>query len=196
MGNRAEFSSCTPRSCKQITRRWPLLLLLACACVNAAGSGVHSFRSGVLSIVVAGVESEFSEARAYQVVVSDELRPLSRLEVNRDGVITDVWMTDLDGDGAFEIVVATGLLDGADRGAVDIHEWQDGRFNSTAVAGLPADDRMAYRGNDQFSVENHQLRWAFPLFDAPDSDGKAVPSGQMARFRYDYGANRWLSDSP
>lgn len=195
MGTRVESFSRTSSRRPLRVRRWPLLLL-ACAAVEAAGPQAHSFLAGGLNIVVASVESEFSEARAYQVVVSDELRTLSRLEVNRDGVIADAWMTDLDGDGAFEIVVATGLLDGDDRGAVDIHEWQDGRFSSTAVARLPADERAAYRGNDQFSVENHQLWWAFPLFDAPDADGNAVPSGRMARFRYDYGANRWLSDAP
>ena len=162
----------------------------------AAGSEVHSFRTAGLTIVVASSESEFSEARTYQVVVSDDLRTLSRLEVNRDGVITDAWMTDLDGDGAIEIVVATGLLDGDDRGAVDIHEWQDGRFASTPAARLPVADRLAYRGNDQFSVENGQLWRAFPLFAAADGDGNAVPTGRMARFRYDYVANRWLDVVP
>lgn len=177
-------------------RLWPLLVLAAAGPVSAAGDETHTFQTAGLSIVVASSESEFSELRTYQVVVSDDLRTLSRLEVNRDGVISDAWMADLDRDGAIEIVVATGLLDGDDRGSVDIHEWQDGRFASTAVAKLPVEARASYRGNDQFSLVDGQLWRAFPLFSTPDGDGNAVPTGRMARFRYDYVANRWLSSAP
>ena len=172
--------------------RWRLLVLATVVgLAGTAGAEVHSFQTGGLTIVVAGSDSQFSESRAYQVVVSDDLRTLSRLEVNRDGVIVDAWMTDLDRDGAIEIIVATGLLAGEDRGAVDIHEWRDGRFASTAVAELPAGDRSGYRGNDQFSVENGQLRRIYPQFTAPDADGNAVPTGRMVRYRYDFAANRW-----
>lgn len=172
-------------------RRWLFALVTVTGLASAAGPEVHTFHSAGLTIVVASSDLEFSESRAYQVVVSDDLRTLSRLEVNRDGVIADAWMTDLDRDGAIEIVVATGLLAGEDRGAVDIHEWRDGRFASTAVAQLPAGDRSDYQGNDQFSVENGQLWRAYPQFSAPGGDGNPVPTGRMARYRYDFAANRW-----
>ena len=175
-------------------RSWLFALVAVAGLASAAGREVHTFERAGLTIVVASSESEFSESRAYQVVVSDALRTLSRLEVNRDGVIADAWITDLDRDGAFEIIVATDLLAGEDRGAVDIHEWHDGRFASTAAAKLPAGDRSGYRGNDQFTVEDGQLWRAYPRFSAPDGEGNALPTGQMARYRYDFAANRWLRD--
>ncbi len=100
-------------------RSWLFALVAVAGLASAAGREVHTFERAGLTIVVASSESEFSESRAYQVVVSDALRTLSRLEVNRDGVIADAWITDLDRDGAFEIIVATDLLAGEDRGAVD-----------------------------------------------------------------------------
>lgn len=190
-------STCPNRTQPRAGLRWWLLAFVTVAgLASAAGREVRTFQTAGLTIVVASSESEFSESRAYQVVVSDELRTLSRLEVNRDGVIADAWMTDLDHDGAIEIVVATSLLEGEDRGAVDIHEWRDGRFTSTAVAKLPAGDRSGYRGNDQFSVENGQLWRAYPQFTAPDGDGNSVPTGHLARYRYDSAANRWQRDEP
>ena len=198
MKTRANLSSPTmrgrnPRACG---RAWLFSLLTVAGLVSAAGPETHTFQSAGLNIVVASSESEFSESRTYQVVVSDDLRTLARLEVNRAGMITDAWMTDLDSDGAIEIVVATMLLDGNDRGVVDIHEWRDGRFDSTTPAALSIGDRLAYRGNDQFEVEGGRLWRAFPLFAAPDDRGNALPTGRMSRFRYDFGANRWVRDPP
>lgn len=160
---------------------------------TADGEG-RTFQAAGLTIAVTRSDSAFSDSRAYQVVVSDELRTLSRLEVNRDGVIANAWLTDLDHDGAFEIVVATALLEGEDRGAVDIHEWRGGRFVSTAVARLPAGDREGYHGNDQFSVHDGRLLRAFPVFTTSDDDKNPVPTGQMARFHYDADGGRWQRD--
>lgn len=175
-------------------RRALYALVLLAGVAIAAGQEVRTFQTAGLTIVVASADARYSASRAYQVVASDELRTLSRLEVNRDGVIADVWMTDLDRDGAFEIVVATDLLAGEDRGAVDIHEWRDGRFASAAVAKLPVGDRPGYRGNDQFSVEDGQLWRAYPEFTRPDASGNPVPTGRMVRYRYDAGANQWQRD--
>ena len=122
------------------------------------------------------------------------LRTLARLEVNRDGMVTDAWITDLDDDGAFEIVVATAQLAGTEIGAADVHEWQGFHFNSTKTGDLGADQRPDYRGNDQFTVTGGRLRRAYPIF--ADSDGTAVPTGALAEFEYRFGENRWEPEPP
>lgn len=149
-----------------------------------------TFRRGELVVDVVGKEAEFDETRAYQIVVRDELRTLARLEVNRDGLVTDVWLTDLDGDGAFEIVVATAQLGGADIGAADVHEWRDFRFDSTKTAPLSAEQAATYRGNDQFTLVDGGLRRSYPEFI--ERTGGVVPSGKMVELEYRYGDNRWV----
>jgi hypothetical protein len=169
-----------------------VLLLLVAGSVTADGARTWRFRNNGLEILVVWKDVEFDETRSYQVMVSNELRTLARLEVNRDGLVTDAWMTDLDRDGAFEIVVATAQLGGTDEGAVDIHEWQGFRFVSTRPAELSADQRVGYHGNDQFSVVDGRLRRAYPLF--VDRDGNSVPIGKMATFIYRYKENRWIAE--
>lgn len=148
-----------------------------------------NFEKNGLSIWVIGKDAVFDERRTYQVVVSDQLHILARLEVNRDGPVSNVWITDLDNDGAFEIVVATAQLGGGDVGAVDIHEWRGFRFESTKTAELTADQRSEYRGNDQFTILTGRLRRTYPIF--ADVDGTVVPTGRMAKFEYRYGEDRW-----
>ncbi|TDJ69295.1 MAG: hypothetical protein E2O35_01545 [Proteobacteria bacterium] len=167
-----------------------LLMLGPAEAENVPGKWV--FVKHGLNIQVVAKDAEIDEERTYQVVVSEGVRTLSRLEVNRDGLVTDAWITDMDGDGAFEIVVATAQLGGEDIGAVDVHEWHDFRFDSTRPAKLAREQLIGYRGNDQFSIVNGQLRRAHPLF--VDRDGIVVPSGKMAIFEYDYEENHWGSE--
>jgi hypothetical protein len=126
-------------------------------------------------------------------VVSNELRSFVRLEVNRDGLVTDAWMTDLDRDGAFEIVVATVELGGANVGTVDIHEWRDFRFDSTKTSDLVSAQRTGYRGNDQFKVVDGELRRSYPVFAI--QGGSPVPTGETAKFRYLYATGVWEADN-
>ena len=94
-------------------------------CVSAQAqesSGKWQFQTHGITISVVAKDPEYDDRRSYQIVVEDEIRTLSRLEVNRDASITNTWLTDLDSDGSFEIVVTTGQIDGSNAGGVDIHE--------------------------------------------------------------------------
>lgn len=170
-----------------------ILLLLGAVAASADQPSSYEFSKDGLSINVVPVESDFDDSRAYQVVVENELRTFSRLQVNRDGIVSDAWLTDLDGDGAFEVIVATSQLGGGDNGALDIHEWDNFQFEST-IAKLPAD--VGYAGNDQFALENGRLTRAFPVFGGANGGNVRLPSGEMARFVYDFGAKKWLRIAP
>jgi len=171
-----------------------LLLLAAAESTWGASPGTWEFEQNGLNVVVVGKDAEYDDSRSYQVIVSDELRTLVRLEVNRDGLVTDAWLTDLDGDGNFEIVVATGQLAGQDVGAVDVHEWQDFRFASSKPAQLTATELVGYYGNDQYTIAGGRLQRSYPMFS--ESDGVRVPTGSLARFEYNYDEDRWEPRSP
>ena len=166
-------------------------LMMVLGWVWAEVPGTWKFNKDGLTVVVVGKDAEDDENRSYQVVVSNELRSFVRLEVNRDGLVTDAWMTDLNRDGAFEIVVATIQLDG-NVGTVDIHEWRDFRFDSKKTADLVSAQRAGYRGNDQFTVIDGELRRSYPVFAV--QGGGPVPTGEMANFRYRYTTGDWAAD--
>jgi hypothetical protein len=170
------------------------LLLMMTGATWAASPGTWEFTSNGLTVVVVGKDAEYDDVRSYQIVVSDELRTLVRLEVNRDGLVTDAWLTDLDGDGMFEIVVATGQLAGADVGAVDVHEWQEFRFVSSKPKQLAATELVGYNGNDQYTIAGGRLQRSYPMFS--ESDGVKVPTGSMARFEYQFVEDRWEARNP
>lgn len=171
-----------------------LLLITTTSLGWAASAGNWEFKQDGLTVVVVGKEAEYGEVRSYQIVVNDELRTLVRLEVNRDGLVTDAWLTDLDSDGLFEIVVATGQLAGADVGAVDVHEWQEFRFVSSKPKQLTTSELVGYNGNDQYTIAGGRLQRSYPMFSV--ADGVRVPTGSMARFEYQYPEDRWEARSP
>jgi len=177
-----------------MTKLFQAVMLLTLSCSYVFAGEVAEFTRNGLTIRVIARDSEYEETRSYQVVVSDDVRTFSRLEVNRDGLVSDVFITDLDGDGAFEVVVATAKTGANEEGAVDIHEWRAYRFDTTAAAPLPPSERSGYRGNDQFTVENGRLLRSFPRF-ASDG-GQELPTGEMVQFEYDYSNNRWLRVPP
>lgn len=160
----------------------------------AASPDSWEFKPSGLTVVVVGKDADYDNVRSYQIIVSDELRTLVRLEVNRDGLVTDAWLTDLDRDGMFEIVVATGQLGGADGGAVDVHEWQEFRFVSSKPKQLAASELVGYNGNDQYTIAGGRLQRSYPMFR--ETDGVRVPTGSMARFEYQYPEDRWEARHP
>tara|TARA_Y100000588_G_scaffold213968_1_gene227902 strand:+ start:861 stop:1379 length:519 start_codon:yes stop_codon:yes gene_type:complete len=171
-----------------------MLLAATTDYVWAASSVDWEFESDDLKVVVIGKDAVYDDVRSYQIVVSDELRTIARLEVNRDGLVTDAWLTDLDQDGMFEVVVATGQLSGAEAGAVDVHEWQEFRFVSSRPKQLTTTELVGYQGNDQYTIAGGRLQRSYPMFN--ETDGMWVPTGLMARFEYQYPEDRWEARGP
>jgi hypothetical protein len=186
-------ATCAPNNIVPTTVALLSTAIAACLTVlaHADEPRVREFMKDGLNIQVIGKNADADEERAYQVVVANELRTLSRLEVNRDGLVTDAWITDLDADGAFEIIVATAQIDGGAGGGIDIHEWHEYRFESISAAGLDAAAQASYRGHDRFQVENGRLIREFPLFSVNTGDANAIPSGGIARFEYEASTHNW-----
>ncbi|MFT4560672.1 MAG: hypothetical protein ACI9BW_000406 [Gammaproteobacteria bacterium] len=152
------------------------------------------FEADNLGISVTISDAEYDDKRSYQVAVANELRTISRLDVNRDGLVTNVWLTDLDKDGDFEIVVSISQLDGSNIGAADIHEWNGFQFDSTRVARLSSAQATGYQGYDQFEIAKGYLTRSFPKFEYKDD--KWTPSGKMSKFEYQFKEHRWHPTDP
>ena len=129
--------------------------------------------------------------RSYEVLVEEAGLAVARLSVNRNGVLSDAWKTDLDNDGNPELVIAVGQLDGMNRGAVDIHEWDGYKFVSERGPDKPVGE-TSYEGHDQFSLKAGQLIREFPKFR--DEGGARVPAGESASYRYDMATSQWIAN--
>jgi hypothetical protein len=142
---------------------------------------------------VVTVEPELGEkgVRSYEVLAAENGLATARLSVNRNGVLSDTWKTDLDSDGNPEIVVIVGQLGGGNAGSADIHEWDGHKFASVRAMQKIDSEGAAYDGHDQYKIVNGNLLREFPRFRS--NEGRKVPSGGRASFRYDMKSGQWIS---
>ena len=129
--------------------------------------------------------------RSYEVLAEQTGLAVARLSVNRDGVLSDAWKTDLDQDGSPEVVVAVGQLNGTNNGTVDIHEWDGHKFVSTRGQDRIPSAQAFYDGHDQFSFTDGQLVREFPRFR--DEGGARVPAGETASYVYQMSSGQWVA---
>jgi len=126
----------------------------------------------------------------YEIIISRGDERAARLEGRRLGYLEDSWMTDLDADGAFEVVTVERLIDGGEEARLQVHEWTDGLYLlPVEIAPLEPRQRRGYRGHDQYAVEDGTLLREFPRFEPEDPAGE--PSGGRVRLRYDFAAGAW-----
>jgi hypothetical protein len=111
-----------------------------------------------------------------------------RIESERDGMIANVWLADLESDGAVDLVVALASAGSGSYGSVHVYRHQDDDFVSVPIAGLEA---AGYMGHDVFSVEGGRLYRTFPTY--AEGDPNAAPTGGDVRLRYSFGENAWVA---
>lgn len=136
-------------------------------------------------------DSNADGTRSYEVLAEDNGLVMSRLLVNRNGVLSNAWKTDLDGDGSPEVVVAVSQINGTNEGAVDIHEWDGYKFASVRAPKKIAAEKDSYDGHDQFDFAAGKLRREFPRFTR--SGDNRVPTGDTASYQFDMQSGQWIT---
>jgi hypothetical protein len=116
-----------------------------------------------------------------------------RLRAERDGMITDVWLADLESDGTLELIVALSSAGSGSYGSVHVFQHREGDFVPLALADLGDDERAGYMGHDVFTVEAGRLYRTFPGY--AEGDPNAAPSGGRVRLRYSFDENGWIIET-
>jgi len=117
----------------------------------------------------------------------------ARTESARDGMITGVWLADLELDGSAELVVATSTAGSGGYGSVDIYKLRDHDLQALELSPLDEEQRSGYMGHDTFSIEDGRLYRSYPRYR--DEDVNAAPSGGSRRLSYSFADSAWVAES-
>ena len=167
--------------------------LLATGILGLTSLGVpaaqHAF--GAFNIHVAADSSDVTTSTDYQITVENDELLLTRLTAAHAGTLSNSFVTDLNKDGAFEVIVTFSFADGHDT-EVHLYSWNDYRLQPHKVAALDATQRTGYQGNHEFAVANGEFVRIYQIYEM--SNGEWQPTAQQRRLRYSFDETRWLSD--
>jgi hypothetical protein len=115
------------------------------------------------------------------------------IEAQRDGMISGVWLADLDKNGILELVVATSSAGSGTYGSVHVYQRRRGSFAPLGLATLNERQRDGYMGHDVFAVEDDCLYRSYPVY--VEGDTNAAPTGGKAVFWYSIADSAWVRES-
>jgi hypothetical protein len=181
-----------------VTRRLALVLGLVGALVLSAGCGSDEDLAEFELTAASG------DARARVWIPINEPRSagtwraevewgdgVSDIEgVERDGMLSGVWLAELTGNAEPELVVATTSAGSGSYGVAHVYARGPDGLAQIELADLTEEQRVGYMGHDEFAVEEGELHREFPIY--ADDDVNAEPSGGTARFTYDFDEGLWL----
>ncbi len=165
-----------------------LLTALPAWSLIVAAVGAHQF-DGFVVTVVPDATSVLSEAD-YQVTVETEELLVSRLTAAYDGTLSNSFVADLNGDGEFEVVVTFSHPDGHESD-IHVYSWKEYLLQPLAVSELDDAQRLGYRGNDEFAVQDGRLIRMFQVYE--QSGGGWSPTADRRRLHYSFEQARWTA---
>jgi hypothetical protein len=117
-----------------------------------------------------------------------------RVEADRDGMISGVWLEDLTGGTGPELVIATSSAGSGSYGTALVYSRTGDRLRRLPIANLDDEQREGYMGHDVYTVVGGMLLRTFPTY--AEGDANARPSGPERSFRYDFNEGGWVPLTP
>ena len=172
------------------------------------------------SICVAGCTSQHCEESEllyrhryywenYSIIVSDWMREHSwslgscvievsegkhvHIDFQINGRVENSWVTDLDRDGDFEVIVFTKCAGSGGFGEAFVYEWDEIELEERKLPPLSSDEKIGYMGHDIFKVEDNCLIREFPIYR--EGDANCCPKGGRRKIIYSFRDNVWKSMS-
>ncbi len=110
----------------------------------------------------------------------------------RDGIVSNTWLTDLKNDGLLDLVICTTSAASGSYGEARVYTETGEAFAPRTLALLNPSQRTGYMGHDLFEVKDQELYRTFPIYRPSDSNAR--PTGGVARFRYSFSADGWIKE--
>jgi hypothetical protein len=99
-----------------------------------------------------------------------------------NGVIVDVFNTDMDLDGNPEIIIQAKTTDTVNYTHIYAYEFNNSKAQSLDFPKLTQQQRQGYRGKDNFYVQDGKLVREFPIFEGGGKDAR--PTSQKRQLEY------------
>jgi hypothetical protein len=123
------------------------------------------------------------DTNSFLILHSDSSgRKYSTTTGDLNGVITDVYNTDLDVDGNPEILIQVKKKDTVNFTTVFAFEFSDNKAQKLDFPKLTSSQRKGYRGGDNFYIEEGKFIREFPIYTGAGSNAK--PTGQKRKLEY------------
>ena len=122
--------------------------------------------------------------QAYRLDIANDGHLVAKSEVVETDWIENALVTDLNGDGSFEVLVNT--VNGMGSfGDMELFTLADvDKIITKSLPPLSKEQESGYRGKDDFAIEGGQIIRTFPTYVR--SDANCCPSGQDRRIQYEY----------
>jgi hypothetical protein len=114
----------------------------------------------------------------------------SEITGERDGSISQTWLTDLGGDGVPELVVWMTSAGSGSYGQVEILRLEASGPSGVPLAPLDESQARGYMGHDRIAIREGRLTRCFPLYRADDP--QARPTGGERCLWYSFRKRRWV----
>lgn len=125
--------------------------------------------------------------QSYQIVVQTGGQVL-KVVTKQSEPIKQIWVTDLDQDGLFEVLVFSASVETGEYGELTLHEWTGNDLRSSFLPALSAEQQQGYRGYDNYRLYQNQLIYEFPVYQ--EGDKECCASGGKRQSVYLYRNNR------
>lgn len=169
-----------------------LTILAATPAVRAASEAAPKQTTfGNYTITVAADPESTLSSAEYQVTVRNEELLLSRLSAPYSGSLSNSFVADLNGDGAFEVVV-TYTEAATHHTAIKVYSWQGDLLQPLKLAELDEQQRQGYRGDDEVAVIDGKLVRLFQVY--VQQNGEWAASTAQRRLHYSFDSSRWMTD--
>jgi hypothetical protein len=99
------------------------------------------------------------------------------------------WVTDLDSNDKFEVLVWSVSPDEEKRGALHVYEWNEPELREQPFPDLTEAQKAGYRGHDDYSVDNNKVVRSFPVFST--EGGADAQSSHKRALWYSYHNGEW-----
>jgi len=124
-----------------------------------------------------------SETGSFEILHSDSVNMKYTTTISDlDGVIVDVFNTDMDVDGNPEIIIQAKTNDSVYNTAIYAFEFNNGKADKLDFPKLTSSQKKGYRGNDNFYIQDGNLMRRFDIYQGSGKEAKST--GQKRVFQY------------
>jgi hypothetical protein len=164
-----------------------IVSLLISGISAVAAEQIYNFSN--YRIVISPDTSGSLRPQSYQILVEHDDFLLTRLLAQSPGSLSKAYVTDLDSDGNFEIVVTFAQGEG-DKAIVHFYDWLEGHLVGRKIPELSAEQSKGYKGNDEFASKGDKFFRIYQVYEKAESSW--IPTNSKRHLMLSYNIWKWV----